>query len=220
MREAQENVAHFRDLSVPDFERICEFSYRGTYTLPRPELFSDEDLDAATQMFHLADSISPYFAPYTERHDSGGDREGNGSEDKDEERASPSSETSIFEDPSSPLSSYRNFSNPNYGARLEWPVVSSGNRSWRENFAPVFLAHARLYAFAAQYMVPALKNKALQNVRDTLSRYTLIVSGLEAVIQLARFAYDSGYIANRDGGVDDPLRQLVVAYVVVHHTQS
>jgi hypothetical protein len=209
MREAQENVARFQDLQVPDFERICEFSYRGTYTLPKPERFSDEDVDAATQMFHLADPISPTSAPYTVCH----------SEVGDEEPGPSFSEMRIFEDLSSPISSYRSFKNPNFGARLEWPVVSSENRSWRENFAPVFLAHARLYAFAEQYLIPALKSKALQNVRDTLSRYTLFVSGLEAVIQLARFAYDSDYIPDREGKIVDPLRQLVVAYVVAHHTQ-
>ncbi|KAF2440325.1 hypothetical protein P171DRAFT_475817 [Karstenula rhodostoma CBS 690.94] len=217
MLEAQENVACFKDLEVQDFERICEFSYRGTYTLPKSERFSDAEVDAATQMFHLADPISPYFMPYFGAHNCEDDSSGKESEGDHEESTPTTANTSVFCDSLSPIASFWSFTNPNQDARLEWPVVSFENTSWRENFAPVFLAHARLYAFAEQYLAPALKMRALQNVRNTLAGYTLFVSGLEAVVQLARFAYERDYIPDREGRSVDPLRQLIVAYVVAHH---
>ncbi|KAJ4357535.1 uncharacterized protein N0V89_002111 [Didymosphaeria variabile] len=218
MAESQDNVARFSDLEVEDFSRICEFAYRGTYTRPKPKRFSDGEVDAATQMFHLADPISPFFAarPYDFEHDRR-EESPEFAEDDHCEDSPGCSGSSVFGDLTSPITSFRSFQNPHHGSRLEWPVVSSENRSWRDNFAPALLGHARLYAFAEQYLITALKNKALQSMRDTLSGYTLFVSGLEAVIRLARFAYDSDHIPDREGKVVDPLRQVVVAYVVAHH---
>ncbi|KAL1611803.1 hypothetical protein SLS60_000023 [Paraconiothyrium brasiliense] len=193
MAEAQDKVARFPDLEVEDFHRICEFAYRGTYTRPKPKQFSNDEVDAATQRTCLAEPILSFNerAIFTFN-----------------ERVEPQ-EFVVLDDFTSPITSF-------YRSQLGWPIVPSDNGTWRENFALVLLGHARLYAFAEQYLAPALKNKAFEGIRDTLLGHTLFVSGLEAVIRLARFAYDNDYIPDREGKIVDPMRQVVMEYVLAH----
>ncbi|KAL5412518.1 hypothetical protein PMIN04_009820 [Paraphaeosphaeria minitans] len=209
MLEAQENVARFPELQAQDFERICEFSYCGNYTIPKPEQFSDEHVDALKQGRLLAAPISSYFEPSFDADSS----------DRPQVRKSSQqhSETIDSLDLSDPIALFRSIQRIRHCAR-EWPHVPRKKQSWRENFAPVLLAHARLYAFAEQYLITRLKDKALKNVIDTLSEYALFASGLEAVTHLARFTYDSNYIPDReeDGSID-PLRGVVAAFVVARY---
>ncbi|KAK7178938.1 hypothetical protein PSPO01_15023 [Paraphaeosphaeria sporulosa] len=161
---------------------------------PKPERFSNEEVDTCKDAFRLADPILTIHKDDVE-------------DDIEEpaeplEPSEPSLDPSVFEYAWSPKHAFWTF-NIHSGARFKYPGVSQESKSWRENFAPVLLAYARLYAFAEQYL--------------TLSVYILFASGLEAIVQLARFAYDSYYIPDREGKTVVPLRQLAVAYVVAQH---
>ncbi|OAG10718.1 uncharacterized protein CC84DRAFT_1214018 [Paraphaeosphaeria sporulosa] len=144
-----------KPLNCLDFQRIFEFSYRGTYTNPKPERFSNEEVDTCKDAFRLADPILTIHKDDVE-------------DDIEEpaeplEPSEPSLDPSVFEYAWSPKHAFWTF-NIHSGARFKYPGVSQESKSWRENFAPVLLAYARLYAFAEQYLVPALKEIALSNL--------------------------------------------------------
>jgi hypothetical protein len=57
MKEAQGGVARFPKLEICDFERVCEFAYRGNYTNPAPVMYDEADVNITTDFYILSDSI-------------------------------------------------------------------------------------------------------------------------------------------------------------------
>ncbi|CAI6226632.1 unnamed protein product [Periconia digitata] len=86
------------------------------------------------------------------------------------------------------------------------------NSSSRQNFIPVFLAHARLYTFANMHLVQPLKSLTLHKLHKTLRGFQLYDRRVGDVLELARYAYDHGPDRTSQGGIDD-LRNLVVQYI-------
>ncbi|KAJ8110226.1 hypothetical protein OPT61_g6874 [Boeremia exigua] len=80
------------------------------------------------------------------------------------------------------------------------------------SFAPLFLAHARLYTLADMRMVDPLKELALYKLHKTLVRFELHPERLGDVVELARYAYEHGEDRSGDGKVD-ALRDMVVNYI-------
>jgi hypothetical protein len=87
------------------------------------------------------------------------------------------------------------------------------NTSPKQDFTPVFLAHARLYTLADMRMVHPLKALVLHKLHKTLVEFELYHERLGDVVELAKYAYDHGEDRAEDGTID-ALRDMVVNYIV------
>jgi hypothetical protein len=90
------------------------------------------------------------------------------------------------------------------------------NYHWKQDFTPVFLGHARLYAFAHMHLVAELRYLALHKLHQTLKRFTLYASGCFAIVELARYVYNDVMLPERERGKIDQLRELVVEYAALN----
>jgi hypothetical protein len=190
MKEAHENEAKLSHLEVADFERICEFAYRGEYQVPSPINSSDaadgrdgdHSVDAgnegeqeaqSTDASNIAGNLSQQFLakPYLK---------------------------SI-----TPHASIKTLFSPQH----QW--------DWHDDYTPVLLGHARLYTFGDEYLIPSLKNLALKKLHTTLAGYNSSYESREAVVELARYAYDTNNTPDRVEGKMNPLRELVVEFIVL-----
>jgi hypothetical protein len=101
---------------------------------------------------------------------------------------------------------------PNGGAFFGVGHHSSSNTNAKQDFTPVFLAHARLYTFADFNLVAPLKALALHKLHHTLVSFRLYHARIGDVIELAKYAYNNNHNRKEDGTVDS-LRELVVEYI-------
>ena len=76
-------------------------------------------------------------------------------------------------------------------------------------YAEVFLSHARLYVFADEKDVPALKALTLDELRATLSVFTLHDNRIQDIIALFAYAYENTHWAS------DKLRALLGEYMAM-----
>lgn len=63
------------------------------------------------------------------------------------------------------------------------------SESPKEDYLPVFLAHARLYGLAENYGIKALKAKVLQKLHLTLRHFNIYKACIRGVVDLIRYAY-------------------------------
>jgi BTB/POZ domain len=84
------------------------------------------------------------------------------------------------------------------------------NTQRNHNFAPVFLAHSRLYVFADKYGIEPLQQIALQKLHQTLVRFELYPERVQDLVELVRYAYSDDHTFS--GGTDE-LRALVAVYM-------
>lgn len=100
---------------------------------------------------------------------------------------------------------------PRYDSNLE---DNNAERESSCDYTPVLLAHARVYAFADTYAIPALARLSVNHLRDVLVDLKLGIgdqSQLQSVISLLDFTYS--HTADRsEGGKIDILRDLLVHY--------
>lgn len=59
-----------------------------------------------------------------------------------------------------------------------------------DDFTPIFLGHARVYAFAHTHDIPALKEIALDKLRQSFKFFTLWPPRCEDIIKLVEFVYE------------------------------
>jgi hypothetical protein len=83
--------------------------------------------------------------------------------------------------------------------------------SW-EDFHPVFLGQAKLYAIADKYDIEALRQLVLQKLYQTLSTFKLYDTGVGSIIEFVRFVYLN--TPPNHGGQFDALRNLATRYVI------
>lgn len=83
-------------------------------------------------------------------------------------------------------------------------------RANTEDYASVFLSHARLYVFAEQYDIQPLKNLALEELQLSLASYNLNAERTGDIISLLRYIYAN--TGESVAGVED-LRTLLTAYM-------
>jgi len=89
------------------------------------------------------------------------------------------------------------------------------NSAVDQNFAPVLLAHARLYCFAHLRLIAPLKALTLHKLHKTLLNFKSYAKRVGDIIELARYAYSNPDLPDRsDDGTLDDLRKLVVEYIV------
>ncbi len=178
MKEANEKKARFAELELEDFERICEFAYRGDYTPPTWQTFPD---------FENSDSKKRAIQP-----------------------TGPPRLVSLFrcvKDLSSKSLRDANLSS----------LAPGGNYCPSQDFGPTFLAYARLYVFAEQYMVNDLKELTLRKLHLVLRSFQLYTTSSPAILELARFAYNDDYTSDHGNSKPiDKLRQLVVQFIGMH----
>jgi hypothetical protein len=229
MREAQENRAYLQDLQPEDFERICEFAYRGDYAAPKPTEIEFSDSGKNSRCEFRLKNLS---------HTS----------------SDTISDSSLPLYPSVLLSSPLRYS----PLRTKFPsvilkaekrkigIVPELTEFFRErqyvkagppsieiskgfmpinhvitdqDFEPVLLAYARIYAFAEQYIVNNLRDLTLGKLHSTLVSFpqNILCSDRDAIMGLVRFAYDNDYIPDRGTTIKiDALRELIVGFMVIH----
>jgi hypothetical protein len=89
------------------------------------------------------------------------------------------------------------------------------NSTADQDFAPVLLAHARLYAFAHFRLIEPLQALTLDKLHRTLLDFKLFANRIGDIIQLAQYAYSTDSLPDRSNdGTLDELRRLVVEYIV------
>ena len=221
MKEAAERCAELPALSVDDFARFCEYAYCGDYAAPDhatdearlcsklehcsksslPDRYEDIPEPQSTEIIDDFAQTEP--APLMDDWP-GGFKSKKG-------KTSKPSKKSIFR---------TNFQNRNYISRPEYEAETTdrfkphSNTSDEQDFTPVFLAHARLYAFARMRLVDTLIALTLKKLHDTLVGFQLFEQRVGDIIELARYAYSNEHIPDRaDDGKIDELRDLVVNYV-------
>lgn len=221
MKEAGSKCAELPDLSVDDFTRFCEYAYRGDYTTPA---YAVDEILAARRK---SEETSP----------------AEGSQERPEQAAMntipgspppeplptppPVDDWSAFTTKKSktPKPSKKSIFRKDYRSRIYLPrkeyeakttdqFKPQPNTMEEQDFAPVFLAHARLYAFAHMRMVDYLGALTLDKLHDTLTNFQLFENRVSDVLELARYAYSNEYIPSRDrDGKIDKLKDLVVNYI-------
>lgn len=86
-----------------------------------------------------------------------------------------------------------------------------------EDFRPTFLDYARIYVFAEQYMIGDLKALTMHKLYNVLKCFTLSEKSCPAILELARFAYNNTYTADRGTGEPvDQLRELIVMFISLY----
>jgi hypothetical protein len=199
MQEATENIARLRDLEVEDFERICEFAYRGNYRAPRVH-----NLVRLIKLRHELDSTEYSGFMY-------------GSEDYDYKTGVEGIRHHIAQRELRVLTTHFSTKEYEQATMLHDCFTPCTNISSSQNFGPVFMTYARIYAFAEQYMAKSLKQLILSKLHKTLLGFTLYRSCRPAVMDLLRFAYDNDYIPDRGiKGERDQLREMIVPHMAMH----
>lgn len=89
------------------------------------------------------------------------------------------------------------------------PEISSDDNM---DFAPVLLAHAKLYAFSDRFEIVSLRELTLERLRLTLAPFNLVTQRTNAIVQLLEYAYTLAD-ANTSDSDHTGLRELVVDYV-------
>jgi hypothetical protein len=186
MKEAQEGVARFPKLEVCDFDRICEFAYRGDYTNPEATIYDEADVDIKTDFYILSDCL-------TDRY-------------PDLERGSHKSK-------SLDQAYYNTFNGRKLG-REGKDLTSDERNCWRDNVAPVLLGHAHLYVFAQQYMIKELADLALNKLFDYLAQLKVYSLTRKPVVEILEYAYNTDNIMDRgDCRCVDRLRKMVLDFI-------
>lgn len=182
---------------------MCEFAYREDYTTPKPTSFEREDINLSVASLKYADPMGKV-CNNLELSDYESD-----SEIELDVEVTKGNLPVHFQIRKFPLVGW---------SRKQFARAADiePNRHWTQNFAPVFLGHARIYAFAHIYMIAELRNLALYKIHQTLKRFTLYASGCSAIVELARYAYDDNILPGRQGGEVDQLREMVVEYIAVN----
>jgi hypothetical protein len=85
----------------------------------------------------------------------------------------------------------------------------------QDYYTSVLLGHERLYTSGYKYLIPSLKNLALKKLHKTLAGYNPSLEAREAVVELARYVYDTNHTPDRVDDKMNPLRELVVEFIVL-----
>lgn len=195
MKEAEEKCAAIADVEKEVFTRLCEYAYRGDYTVPAwTGGGSEENGSANAESLARRDSVKKDLQPTRE----------------DKKRLTL--QERFNNKPYISTTLYKHELNVGYEAMA--------NTRQDHNFQPVFLGHAKLYLLADKYLIEGLKNLVLYKLRSTLQMFELYECRVVDIVELVRFSYTSEYTSDRsDDGELDELRRLVVEYVVINRSK-
>lgn len=191
MQEATSGIVIWKDVEEDTFGRFAQFVYTGDYDAPSHTTMGD----------HLPTL------------------------DKAEEERDTTAESALskgdwdLRDHSIPKPSVKSKKTPKF-SELSYPgpirpepfnirQQPRRNQSPKEDYLPIFLAHARLYVLAEKYGIQTLKAKVLQKLHLTLCHFTLYKACIRGIIDLIRYTY-----ANTPSlKCMDQLRELVIHFV-------
>lgn len=93
----------------------------------------------------------------------------------------------------------------------DWPKmnVHRANKV-NEGFTDVLLSHAKLYVFAEEKIIPALKRRCLSELHKTLVHFVLTPKGMSDFSALIDYVY--GHTVKNTFMSSEPLRRLVCQY--------
>jgi hypothetical protein len=233
MAEAQKGYGVLEDVDKGTFERFMEWGYKGYYKAagfeiktvshPSPPIPTNEEGPKPTSW--TEDDLF-FERPAPELHDDMeisapegclvfGDVESacrNSKKDKKGKGSKTTRET-IWETIQKPTQELKeSFLHRKYTVRRD--VISipptRANRGEHEDYTEVFLSHARLYVFAEEYDIGALKTLALEELHSTLAIYTLYRCRTGDIIALLRYVYANTRMPDEGG---EELRTLVRDYM-------
>lgn len=236
MAESQENRVVWEDVRVDTFLLFIQFAYQGQYTSPSHTIdedqsettdmemprhqYSSEDLNqhsesSRTERFYLSSRTShqernewlnqsdllPSLEPLSLSLDGTLSRKSK----KPTKKASISDSTpTTFEG--------LDYPDPVPGISAKDGLQFRGNKGATEDYRPVFLGHARLYALAEKYGVETLKMLTLHRLFATLLLYKIYLRRVGDIIELIQYAYSDENTPDHEDKTDE-LRKLVLQYV-------
>ncbi|KAF2752552.1 hypothetical protein EJ05DRAFT_446556 [Pseudovirgaria hyperparasitica] len=200
-KEAEEKTVLLPQIKPDDFSRFCTFAYTGDYAAP--PYVVDDDWTEELQ-------TTPEFLVYTSASTV--------SKGKRTTKYADEPTAALYQ----PVVGEQDFHvrRPDFERRAY--CATTPYEDYRQSFrvAPhsagaekaehVFLAHARLYAFAKEKMVDSLISLSLQKLHKTLAVFTLDQRRYQDILALTRFAFSEDY---------PELQDMVALYHGAHFTK-
>jgi hypothetical protein len=227
MKETLERTVRLPNVDVEPFARICEYSYTGDYVSPwhkQPKTSAGE-LDAESSEATSATMKHPLNKIYTTPDGGTAQTKSGGlvyihsivsyvQSNIRDERGPPGTEFDFLKWP-------LNASSLTVPFDIIVDVVGGVTpcSAWDDfEYTSTFLiGHARMYSFADQYLAYKFKFRAFEKLLEAIKHFPMMLSSTDLIVELAAFVYDNDYIADRRGDYIDPMRQLVVSFMVMHH---
>jgi hypothetical protein len=212
MAESQTRSATLDDVEEDDFIRFCQFAYTGDYSTPPFTKDEIPGIEAEEVPVNDEDDES-WFASYVSAQKSKKRLLSTENRSAKVWRLWGVDTSQVIHQDLRALQT--NFENRKFCKELPRQKLLDSceptpNSQQSYNFAPVFLAHSRLYVFADKYAIKPLQRLVLQKLQQTLVRFELYPERVEDVVELVRYAYSDDNIYS-DG--TDELRALVAVYM-------
>jgi len=220
MNEASTRCAEIENVEVEDFIRFCEYAYSGDFTVPTWKQDETPNTPESKADMKWPDEGPAAEEPMVEEPPpppSGSSDDGWGGVPPENVTKKKKSKTKrlifslreIFENRTYQVDG----ENPR--SKVQGRLKPYTNDTVDQDFAPVFLAYARLYTFAHFRAIEPLKALTLQKLHSTLKGFKLYHKRVGDIVKLAEYAYTTEDLPGRgDDGTIDSLRQLVVEYIV------
>lgn len=194
MQEATSGTVIWEDVAEDTFGRFAQFAYAGDYDTPSHTTMGDHSqlpsLDKAEEQPDII-SGSPILMGSWAAPDS-----------------FPQKGASL-KGKRAPEFSDLSYPGPTRPFPFNMRTQPRHNKSSKEDYTPIFLAHAQLYVLGEKYGIQTLKAKVLQKLHRTLCHFTLYKACVGGVVDLIRYTY-----ANTPSlKCMDQLRELVIHFV-------
>jgi hypothetical protein len=237
MREAGEKLAKLPYVEKEDFVRLCEFAYRGRYTIPaavrKPANDGKKDTPASStrRPLTLGEVDTEVLIAEIEERDVAEQQRVKEYEKQEKEKLATEERTrdsrnyrtfTRFVENQLPLAQrfvrrQYIFGTP-FRTEIKEGCKVKGNTHELEDFTPIFLAHAKIYTLAGFFMIRGLEDLALENLRATLETFRIHKTRVGDVIELVRYTYENTRDRDEDNEQPDDLRQLVLEYAALNYT--
>ncbi|KAL8740109.1 MAG: hypothetical protein Q9190_007153 [Brigantiaea leucoxantha] len=225
MKEKEQGYAVLKGVTPDTFNRFLQWVYHGFYSAPHPKMVdASSPLSPDTLAIKEANEVrigGSVDVPASEaiEADIGKPVEPDfdwsdfGSKTKNK-KARKNEDCCCSQFSSSSRQSLRQaFISRSYEAlRSAVPIpLARKNENENEDYADVFLSHARLYVFANKYLIYDLKTLALENLHETLKFFEFYSYRTGDIVSLIRYVYGNTQIP--DDGKIEPIRSLLAEYV-------
>ena len=227
MKEKEQGCAVLAEVTPDTFNRFLEWVYQGFYNAPRPKVVNalsptSPDTSATEEMSEVrtgesVDDAVPEAIDVgipVDEPDFGWGRLGSLPTKTKDKKACGNEFSCYSQHSSSSRQSLRQaFISRSYEAfRSAVPIPPARkNENKNEDYADVFLGHARLYVFANNYLIHELKTLALENLHETLKNFELYSYRTGDIISLICYVYGNTQIP--DDGKTEPMRALLAEYI-------
>lgn len=194
MQEATSGTVIWEDVEEDTFGRFAQFVYAGDYDTPPHNTMGDQSqlppLDKAEEQPDITSESTL-------------------SKNGWNPNAFESIPKKFSKSKKAPEFSELSYPGPSRPFRFNMRKQPRENKSPKEDYRPIFLAHARLYVLGEKYAIQTLKAKVLQKLHLTLCHFTLYKPCVVGIIDLIRYTY-----ANTPSlKCMDQLRELVIRFV-------